>query len=539
MTTSLVELLASPLPADWTIDGLAERLLSRVATGTGDDPPVDGAALPDRQSQRLIRPLLACLAKLSADEGGAAFDPYGGTLEFVRAGPTGAVRITGEFVNRADAVRLALTRYSSAGAKNTHAPALVSVLAPGVVAYRIADSGFSLAADLDRLDRARAGGADEAVVLYCTRIVEAMARRVIGGTNPELAWLLQQLVKYKHLPTTLKRLLDVLRNLGNDARHALQPVSAADADFAFVALLRWLQWVFCEAAFGPRLPAFTLPNQPADALLPVEFARLVDDSAATGNAVLAALSGGNPADGATLFTPALLGAAAEALLARSRTEDARTVIDHGLRRFQRDRRLRQLLGLYWSRRGQNEGNVEHLHRARRELEPLLPRSGGGATDEETFGILGGVYKRLSDLVPDEREKWLRQARDTYRAGWDQSGRTNDYLGINAATAALWLGSGEVAEVAQTIRDVLAEVADRLRTTSGDHPLTYWDQVTWAEAELLLGEWARAGELYRTAFERHPTRAADIAVAVGQARRVLEQLRQSARAGEILGSWVAS
>jgi hypothetical protein len=283
------------------------------------------------------------------------------------------------------------------------------------------------------------------------------------------------------------------------------------------------------------LHLLTLPNRPTESLLPCGLSRLVEDAATTGEAVLTGLTSGNTPDKVMLLTPILATAAAEALLSRDRTEQARCVLDVGLRRFPRDRRLRQLLGLYWSRRGWAERSAEHLHRARRELEPLLPRNGGMATDEETFGILGGVYKRLSELDPNAVNDWLRKSRDTYSAGWEQSNRANDYLGINAATAALWLGSGEVAEIAGPIRGGFAALESRLRTANGvARPLTYWDQVTWAEAELLLGESDRAGELYRDAFERFESRTADIAVSAQQARRILDQLGQSARAKEILG-----
>jgi hypothetical protein len=58
----------------------------------------------------------------------------------------------------------------------------VDALQPAVVDYWIDDTGFALASDLARLDRVRAAGAAESAVLYCNRIVEAMARRTVGPT---------------------------------------------------------------------------------------------------------------------------------------------------------------------------------------------------------------------------------------------------------------------------------------------------------------------------------------------------------------------
>lgn len=545
-TATLHELLADPAALTRPLDTLAEQLLARLAAELKPLPPTTRDALPSPQARARFRPLLACLARKSAQENGTAFDPHGGTLTFVRPGLRGPVRITGTFDNHSDAVRLVFHAPEPLP-DHTHAPpppggasGLVEVFDPGVADHWIEDSEFALASDLMRLERVRATGAAEAAVLYCNRIVEAVARDAVGpgrqSAEPSLAALIGALDRYHELPGPLKRLLQLLRSIANDARHALQPVTAADADFCFVVLLRWLQWSFCEAKFGPRLAALTLPNRQTDALLPLGLAKLVDDSAATGEAVLSLLSTAGGADGPALLTPVLLAAAAEALVSHDRLDPARVVLDVGLRRYPRDRRLRQLMGLYWSRLGGQKTSADDLNRARRELEPLLPRAGAVATDEETFGILGGVYKRLADLDPNDTAKgqWLRKSRDVYRDGWERSGRANDYLGINAATLALWLGEGG-AEIAGPIRDRLSALESRLQTAGrGPRPLTYWDQVIWAEAELLLRDWDRAGELYRDAFARFAARTGDIKSTADQARRILERMGESARAGQILG-----
>jgi hypothetical protein len=412
----------------------------------------------------------------------------------------------------------------------------VDALQPAVVDYWIDDTGFALASDLARLDRVRAAGAAESAVLYCNRIVEAMARRTVGPTArtgpPSLAALITELEKYHHLPRPLKSLLHLLRSLGNDARHAVQPVTAAEVDVAFAVLLRWLQWVFCESASGPQLPTLGRASRPIDALLPLGLARLVDDSATTGEEVLARLTSGR-ADGA-LLSPLLVAAAAEALLDRKLWEQASTVLRAGLIRFPRDRRLRQLLGLYWSRRGGDEKSAEHLHRARGELEPLLPQGGAPTTDEDAFGILGGVYKRLAELEPGTATEWLSKSAATYRAGWEQSRRTNEYLGINTATLAFFSGE-DVRPLAGPIRDRMEAVEARLRAAGhGPRPLTFWDQATWATAELLLRAWGKAGELYRDAFARFPDHLGAIDVTVWQARLILDRMGELARAAEILG-----
>jgi hypothetical protein len=112
----LTELLAAPLSPDWTIEGLAEQVLGALAARRPDEVQefaLDADATTDRQSRRVLRPLLACLATKSAAEAGTPANLYGGRLSFQRAGPEGPVWITGQFDNRPGAVRVALRRSSS------------------------------------------------------------------------------------------------------------------------------------------------------------------------------------------------------------------------------------------------------------------------------------------------------------------------------------------------------------------------------------------------------------------------------------------
>jgi hypothetical protein len=111
----ITELLAAPLSPDWTIKGVAEQLLATIASkGSGErEFALDRDALTDLQSRRMIRPLLACLANLSADESGTSADIYGGHLSFKRAGSEGPVWIVGEFENKLGSVRVALHRSCS------------------------------------------------------------------------------------------------------------------------------------------------------------------------------------------------------------------------------------------------------------------------------------------------------------------------------------------------------------------------------------------------------------------------------------------
>jgi hypothetical protein len=91
----IIDLLAAPPGPDWTIEGLAEQLLGTIASQPKEEAKeilLDAATATDRQSQRILRPLLACLA---------------------RTGPEGPVWILGQFENKPGSVRVAFQRSSS------------------------------------------------------------------------------------------------------------------------------------------------------------------------------------------------------------------------------------------------------------------------------------------------------------------------------------------------------------------------------------------------------------------------------------------
>jgi hypothetical protein len=112
----ITDLLGVPLGPDWTVEGLAEQLLGAIAAQRSEEARefvLDADATTDRQSHRLLRPLLACLATKSAAEAGTPANLYGGHISFKRPGPNGPVWILGQFENRPGSVRVSLRRSSS------------------------------------------------------------------------------------------------------------------------------------------------------------------------------------------------------------------------------------------------------------------------------------------------------------------------------------------------------------------------------------------------------------------------------------------
>jgi hypothetical protein len=93
-----------------------------------------------------------------------------------------------------------------------------------------------------------------------------------------------------------------------------------------------------------------------------------------------------------------------------------------------------------------------------------------------------------------------------------------YLGVNAAALALWLGLPGHAATAARVRDGVEE--RRCGLEAAGRQLNCWDQLTLAEAHLLLGEWDSAALRYREAHERFPKWASALEVACGQAEQDL-------------------
>lgn len=143
----IADMLNAPLNPDWSIDGLAEQVLSAIAAQPGDESRefvMDGAATADRQTRRILRPLLACLANKSAAETGTPVNLYGGRLTFQRPGAEGPVWIVGQFDNRPGSARVTLRRSSSPPESATTKTALSRPeKTPGQVAHSLGESGMS------------------------------------------------------------------------------------------------------------------------------------------------------------------------------------------------------------------------------------------------------------------------------------------------------------------------------------------------------------------------------------------------------------
>lgn len=400
-------------------------------------------------------------------------------------------------------------------------------LAPEVAEFKT--QGLVLRDDLDHLAMVHAAGAPEAAVFYCARILEALTLKALIHINlreekeskPGSVGLFPQLQLLENLnliPRQTLYLADSVRRAANDVRHLRRRLEPIDADVAVAFLEPCLEWFFC--AFRPgkyHIKHLTRDREPLGLLVAPELKPVVaafswgkfsEDEA------LAAL-GQEECREAFTTTPTLAALRADLLLGQKRRNEALAVIEAALAKFPQDLRLGQLLGLY-HRRGKNtERAIEILTQIRKQNKD----------DDETVGILAATHKELWLQKGDRRS--LEKAHKLYGQGWYGKKRKkgkkpknqNTWLGINAATTASWLGREEEAkELAAEVKAALEDRQHKLAKT-GDRYLTlnYWDQVTLAEAELLLGDDEAARRTYHDAFARYADQEGNIEVSCKQAR----------------------
>lgn len=95
--------------------------------------PHAGLDLTSRASLYLFRPMLARIAKLSADETGTPFEPYGGRYTLIRSSHAGPVRLDIDFTNTPASQRLEITRTPIAVTPWPHQTTSMSAQAPAAV----------------------------------------------------------------------------------------------------------------------------------------------------------------------------------------------------------------------------------------------------------------------------------------------------------------------------------------------------------------------------------------------------------------------
>lgn len=354
-------------------------------------------------------------------------------------------------------------------------------------------SGFRLGHDLACLGRLLQNQAPEGAIFYCARVQEALALAALErmGLPPHILLFnnLETLVAYRMLPPITRCWAHALRRLGNTVRHIHRAITIQEADLAVVFLERWLHWYFCDFVFGDRLPHITQDKRPLHDNVDRELRRLalfLDQEQISANLVEKLL---RDDDRAFWTLPEFAAVLAELSLDRKLNDAARQLLQLGRQKFPDNLRLRQLEVLWYSRNGLLEQALE--------LADKTKFTEAEFNDDESLGIFAGIHKRLWDRSPTTNGRHLETAHQLYKQGWKRGRYGNPYLGINAAATALWLDRPQQARrLAGEVRDLLRDRRAALAETTNQHVgFDHWDQMTLAEAELLLGRIANAKQLY--------------------------------------------
>lgn len=347
---------------------------------------------------------------------------------------------------------------------------------------------FVIEAELDKLNTIREAGLPDAAAFYAGRIVEATCTDIISrlglrtsksSSSESLHTTLDLIANSGRIDDGVVACANVIRRIGNHARHMDRPILAGEEPTIIALLQLWVEsWI-----------AFVKSNPGATLLQESNWSELTP--------LMRQLVGGEPDQLASLFDangacpsgfidePTLAGFLAE------RTVDAVMPQADGLtqelvRRFPKVKRVQQIRALFLSR---NARAAEAI----KVLEPVVRWRYGD--DRETLGILGGAYKNL--WIETQDNAHLQRAHSYYRRA-PCDGESGYYLLINAAATGLWLGDTAQARAqAYAAEENLKRYGiDETYLLGTDY--VYWLTATLAEAKLLMGKVKPALRLYEHA-----------------------------------------
>lgn len=406
-----------------------------------------------------------------------------------------------------------------------------------VASYKL--KGSTLESDLNSLNKVYLAGATEAVVFYCARILEVIIKdahsRFFGNEiqthtkQPNLADMVLDLFNYNLLSQSRYYWARGLRLLGNEARHSLRRIRREEADCALNFLEFIISWYFCDFPLGVRQTTIFKAQNPigrSTANLLPELAWSLDSSRLNPDK-LKVVFGAREQEYLKAFSqnvtfPLLMIEIFISLgdhTSAGRLVSALDASSYSPKGALKDRFI-QLKGLLFSREGRLDEALLIL-----EKDFLRQKNNRQAwIDDETVGILAGVYKRIWHKGQEERS--LTKSNETYQWGWRNSRNNNTYLGINAATTALWLNKRtEMQTISRDVKAILEKRRKMIQQkTESRYDLNYWDLVTLAEANLLANCQGKAEELYNLAYSRHGKESDNIKTTREQQRLLLEKLR---------------
>ncbi|BAY10613.1 TRAFs-binding domain-containing protein [Calothrix sp. NIES-2098] len=256
-------------------------------------------------------------------------------------------------------------------------------------------------------------------------------------------------------------------------------------------------------ALGYRIEGETtsLPDEQQEQQLAVMLKNLQESSELNLSSLLAI---GRETIKIKLHSPDIYIALGETILQLGEPLMAYDVITEGLKNWQNNLRLKQLLALALARSGATL----------RANSLLLELVEAGESDRETISILARTHKDLylQATTPQEKQRHLELAAQRYQQAYQL---TDDYYpGINAATMNLLRGDEA------TAREIAAQVREQcLQQSEKD----YWQLATLGEAALILRGWSEAETWYKRAIEVGKGRLGDISSTRRNAKILLEYL----------------
>lgn len=405
---------------------------------------------------------------------------------------------------------------------------LTEILNPEILKYR--SKHYRLENDVRNLDRVIAVDAHEAVIFYCARILEVLLRDAYGllldyGRPKKTVEMAAFLSKYNLLPKTTLYWTTGLRLLGNDVRHIKRRISKEEAQLSLLFLEFYLKWYFCDFQLN-KIKQPTIYRQ-SRSLTSTTNPRIIDltwdlEKKNFNPDSLAVVFGRHAEDFVNEFSknptyPILL---IDIFLALGDHPSAKRMIDLvDSKNNGNQQRYTELKGLYFSRTGDLDGALEVLEDYYETYKDY-----NYFDDGEMSGILGGVYKKKWERSEDKSD--LAKSHKTYYEGWKRDSREqNAYLGINAASTSFWLGQTEKCKkIAKQVKSCLEERKLLIEEkTNCQRGLNYWDQVSLAEANLLLNAKEVARNIYKDAFEMHKKCKEEIKVTKKQIEKILKKM----------------
>lgn len=378
---------------------------------------------------------------------------------------------------------------------------------------------FHLKAELDKLLRVRDEKLSEATIFYSSRILEVLStsalKQVSLEWNANIFSNLERLWDYGLIPIDTLYWAHGLRRICNAVRHPMAELELPAGNTALAFLECFLAWFFCKFKYGHRVESLTMNNTGSILIDDPWLLRIMKqiEKPESDSAEMAKSICNNDGDyGKVLEIPAIISVVAEKLISRDLLAVASDLLKRSLEIYPSNVRLVQLKSLCYSRIGRYNDAVDLL-------EPLHAKH---QNDEETIGILSGIYKRL--WKSSQERGWLAKSHKTYKKGWLRD-KTSAYLGINTASTALFCGmESESRGIAAKVLELLNKRKLALKRGRNKRiALNLWDQLTIAEAQLLLGNCAEAKEAFENAAACYCQSKGDLITCCNQLNQIRNHL----------------